>query len=67
MIEWCNRPLDSVYPVIVIDAVHLKVRDGQVTNQAFYVAVGVTCDGTATSSGSGPATAPRAASTGLRC
>ncbi|MDX6328314.1 MAG: putative transposase [Streptomycetaceae bacterium] len=26
MAEWQNRPLDSVYPVIFIDCVHVKVR-----------------------------------------
>lgn len=45
MTEWANRPLDAVYPVIFIDAIHAKVRDGQVSNRAFYVAVGVTVDG----------------------
>lgn len=33
MTEWQNRPLDRVYPVMFIDAVHVKVRDGQVTNR----------------------------------
>jgi transposase-like protein len=45
MTEWCHRPLDAVYPVIFIDAIHIKVRDGQVTNRAFYLAVEVTVDG----------------------
>jgi putative transposase len=45
MTEWANRPLDAVYPVIFIDAIHLKVRDGQVTNRPFYVVIGVTVDG----------------------
>lgn len=45
MVEWQNRPLDAVYPVVFIDAIHVKVRDGQVTNKAFYVAIGVTVDG----------------------
>lgn len=45
MTEWANRPLDSVYPVIFVDAIHVKVRDGQVTNRPFYVAIGVTVDG----------------------
>lgn len=45
MNEWAQRPLDAVYPVMFIDAIHLKVRDGQVTNRAFDVAVGVTVDG----------------------
>jgi transposase-like protein len=45
MTEWQNRPLDPVYPVLFIDAIHLKVRDGQVTNRPFYVVIGVTVDG----------------------
>ncbi len=46
MTEWQNRPLDSVYPVIFIDCVHVKVRDGQVANRPIYVALAVTVDGT---------------------
>jgi transposase-like protein len=46
MAEWQNRPLDSVYPVIFIDCVHVKVRDGQVANRPVYVALAVTVDGT---------------------
>jgi putative transposase len=45
MTEWCNRPLESVYPVMFIDAIFVKVRDGQVTNRPIYVAIGVTCAG----------------------
>ena len=45
MTEWCNRPLDRVYPVVFIDAIVCKVRDGQVVNKPFYVAVGVTTAG----------------------
>lgn len=45
MAEWSQRPLDATYPVIFIDAIHLKVRDGQVSNRAFYVAIGATVDG----------------------
>ena len=45
MSEWMNRPLDRVYPVVFIDAIRVKVRDGQVTNKAFYVGVGVTVTG----------------------
>ena len=45
MTEWANRPLDRVYPVIFIDAIVVKVRDGQVRNKPFYVAVGVTTAG----------------------
>lgn len=28
MVEWQNRPLDPVYPVVFIDAIHVKIRDG---------------------------------------
>jgi putative transposase len=45
MTEWQNRPLDAVYPVIFIDAVHVKIRDGQVANRPIYMALAVTCDG----------------------
>jgi len=45
MTEWQNRPLDRVYPVVFIDAIHVKVRDGQVTNRPVYVAIGVSVNG----------------------
>jgi len=45
MTEWRNRPLDAVYPVVFIDAIHVKVRDGQVTNRPIYVVIGVTVHG----------------------
>jgi transposase-like protein len=45
MAEWRNRPLDSVYPVLFIDAIHVKVRDGQVTNRPVYVVIGVSVHG----------------------
>lgn len=45
MAGWLVRPLDRVYPVVFIDAIHVKVRDGQVANRAFYCAIGVTTDG----------------------
>ena len=43
--EWCSRPLDRVYAAVFIDATVVKVRDGQVANRAFYVAVGVDLEG----------------------
>jgi putative transposase len=43
--EWQSRPLDSVYPVIFIDALMVKIRDGVVTNRAVYLAIGIDCDG----------------------
>ncbi|CAM2779432.1 IS256 family transposase [Skermania piniformis] len=45
MTEWQNRPLDAVYPVVFIDAIHVKIRDGQVSNRPVYVAIGVTVNG----------------------
>ncbi|WP_344049976.1 IS256 family transposase, partial [Microbacterium aoyamense] len=45
MSEWQNRPLDRIYPVVFIDALVVKVRDGQVRNKPFYLAVGVTVNG----------------------
>ena len=35
----------SVYPVLIIDAVHVKIRDGAVANRAVYVAIAVDVDG----------------------
>ncbi|MCL4150391.1 UNVERIFIED_CONTAM: hypothetical protein GTU68_001000 [Idotea baltica] len=43
--EWQNRPLDRVYPVVFIDAIVVKIRDGQVANRPVYAAIGVTVDG----------------------
>ncbi|GLW04840.1 IS256 family transposase [Streptomyces lavendulae subsp. lavendulae] len=45
MAEWRTRPLDSVYPVVFIDAIHVRIRDGQVANRPVYVAIAVTVDG----------------------
>jgi putative transposase len=45
MAEWQNRPLDVVYPVIFIDAIHVKIRDGAVANRPIYVALAVTAEG----------------------
>ncbi|GII34367.1 IS256 family transposase [Planotetraspora mira] len=45
MTEWQNRPLDPVYPVVFVDAIHVKIRDGQVANRPVYVAMAVTVDG----------------------
>jgi putative transposase len=45
MTAWMNRPLDEVYPVIFIDAIVVKVRDGQVRNKPIYVVIGVTVHG----------------------
>jgi putative transposase len=45
MAEWQNRPLDRVYPVVFLDAIHVKIRDGKVANRPIYVALAVTVDG----------------------
>jgi putative transposase len=45
MAQWRTRPLDPVYPVVFIDAVHVKIRDGHVANRPVYVAIAVTVDG----------------------
>lgn len=44
--EWQSRPLDPVYPVIFIDCINVKIREGQVANRPIYVALAVTVDGT---------------------
>ncbi len=64
MNEWVGRPLDEVYAAIFIDAIVVKVRDGQVANRPIYAAIGVTLAGERTSSGCGPAPAVRARSSG---
>jgi putative transposase len=45
MTAWQNRPLDRVYPVLLIDAIYLKIRDGQVANRPVYVVMGINMDG----------------------
>jgi transposase-like protein len=45
MNDWAVRPLEGVYAAIFIDAIVVKVRDGQVANRPFYAAIGVTLDG----------------------
>jgi transposase-like protein len=45
MQAWQARPLDGVYAAIFIDAIMVKVRDGQVANRPVYAAIGVTLAG----------------------
>jgi len=45
MQAWTARPLLGVYAAIFIDAIYVKVRDGQVGNQPFYAAIGVDLNG----------------------
>lgn len=44
---WQNRPLEAVYPVLYMDALQVKIRDGaHVVNKAVYLAIGITIQGT---------------------
>lgn len=44
--EWRNRPLESVYPIVFLDAMHFKVRaEGKVVSKAFYTVLAVTPEG----------------------
>ncbi len=44
--DWQNRPLESVYPILYLDALLVKIRDGQtIKNHACYVAIAVNTDG----------------------
>jgi putative transposase len=44
--EWQARPLEDVYPILFLDALIVKIRDGgAVRNKACYVAIGVNLDG----------------------
>jgi len=45
MNDWSARPLEETYAAIFIDAIVVKVRDGQVANRPFYAAIGVTLAG----------------------
>ena len=68
MSAWQNRPLDRVYPVVFIDAIVVKIRDGQVANRPVYTAIGVTMStGRETFSASGSATVGREPSSGSKC
>lgn len=44
--EWRNRSLESVYPIVFLDAMHFKVRvDGKVISRAFYTVLAVNSEG----------------------
>ena len=44
--QWQNRPLERLYPVVFLDALFVKMREGgQVSNRAVYVALGVNVEG----------------------
>lgn len=44
---WQNRPLDALYPILYLDALQVKVRDGgHIRNKAIYLAIGINLAGT---------------------
>lgn len=44
--EWQNRPLESVYAVVFMDAIHYHVRfEGRIVKKAVYIAIGINLDG----------------------
>lgn len=45
MQAWWSRPLEKVYAAVFIDAIMVKIRDGQVRNRPVYAAIGVDLDG----------------------
>lgn len=46
VVAWQNRTLDSVYPIMYLDCIHVKGRDNNaVINKAVYLAIGVTMEG----------------------
>jgi transposase-like protein len=45
MVEWQTRPLDQVYPVMFIDAMVVKIRDGKTANRPVHTAIGINLEG----------------------
>jgi len=44
--EWQNRPLEDIYAVVFMDAIHYNVRsEGQIVKKAVYIAIGINLDG----------------------
>lgn len=44
--EWRQRPLETVYPILYLDALRVKIRvDGRVSNRCIYIAIGVNLEG----------------------
>ena len=42
---WQARPLDTLYPIVYLDCIHVKVRDGSVRVKAVYLAIGINMAG----------------------
>lgn len=46
VIEWQSRPLDSLYPIVYLDCIVVKIRqEGQVKNKSVYLALGINAEG----------------------
>ena len=46
LVEWQNRPLEKVYPIVFLDAIHYHTRsEGHVVTKAAYTCLGIACDG----------------------
>lgn len=46
VVEWQNRPLDAVYPIVYLDCIVLKVRqDSRVINKSVFLALGINIEG----------------------
>lgn len=42
---WQGRPLDAIYPIVYLDCIHVKVREGAMRVKAVYLAIGITMTG----------------------
>lgn len=46
VVAWQNRPLQTIYPIVYLDALYVKIREnGQVQNRAIYVAIALNMEG----------------------
>ncbi|AHF73942.1 transposase ISSoEn2, IS256 family [Candidatus Sodalis pierantonius str. SOPE] len=46
VVEWQNRPLDAVYPIVYLDCIVLKVRqDSRIINKSVFLALGINIEG----------------------
>ena len=64
--EWAKRPLEDIYPIVFLDCMVLKIREGgTVQRRALYLALGVTSTATVTCWACG-SRRPRARSSGCR-
>ncbi|WP_227826845.1 transposase [Clostridioides sp. ZZV15-6383] len=44
--EWQKRPLDMIYPIVFMDAIHYKVRsEDRIIKKAAYIAIGINLEG----------------------